>query len=269
MAKMRILSFNVNGIRAVSKKVVYKNKTFLEWLRKDKADILCIQEIKAQEEQITVEFDGYHRYISHAEKKGYSGTMVFSKIKALNVSEGIGINVHDNEGRTLTLEYEDYYLVNVYTPNSQRGLHRLDYRMEWYRAFLSYVKDLEKKKPAIICGDLNVAHKEIDIARPKDNMTTDKKSGNPGFTDQERSSMDKIIESGYIDTFREFNKEGGHYTWWMYMFNAREKNIGWRIDYFLISKTLRLRLKDAFILPDVMGSDHCPVGIELVTKNIT
>jgi len=254
---MKILSWNVNGIRAAVK------KGFVDWFKKEKPDILCIQETKAQKEQIEVRFDGYHRYISHAEKKGYSGTMVFSNVKALSVTEGIGIEEHDNEGRTLTLGFEDYFLLNVYTPNSQRGLHRLDYRMEWDKAFLEYVKKLEKTKPVVFCGDLNVAHKEIDIARPKDNMTTEKRPGNPGFTDKERSSFDNMVDAGFIDTFREFNKEGGNYTWWLYMFNAREKNIGWRIDYFLISKTLRPRLKDAFILPEVMGSDHCPVGIEI------
>jgi len=248
---MKIISWNVNGIRAVLK------KGFLDWFLKEKPDILCIQETKAQKEQIQVTTPGYKQYIFSAEKKGYSGTAVFTKLEPLSIQYGIGLDEHDKEGRVLTLEFDEFFLVNVYTPNSQRGLTRLDYRQEWDKEFLKFLTKLELGKPVVVCGDMNVAHKEIDLARPKDNVK------NAGFTPEERAGFDKYIEAGFVDTFREFNKEPGEYSWWLYMFNARAKNIGWRIDYFLVSKLLRPELKDGFILQDVMGSDHCPVGIEL------
>lgn len=249
---MNLISWNVNGIRAVLK------KGFLEFLKETDPDILCIQETKAHPEQVELDLPQYHIYWNSAEKKGYSGVATFSKEEPLSVARGIGIEKHEKEGRVLTLEYVDYYLVNVYTPNAKRDLLRLDYRAnEWDVDFLQYVRDLEKKKPVIFCGDLNVAHKEIDLANPKRNRR------NAGFTDEERASFDNIINAGFIDTFREFETEGGHYTWWSYLANARARNIGWRIDYFCISSSLRPRLGNACILPDVTGSDHCPVVMEL------
>jgi len=199
----------------------------------------------------------YQHYWNPATRKGYSGTAVFTKIRPLKTTYGIGVEEHDDEGRVITLEFPKYFLVNVYTPNAQRDLARLSYRMQWDRDFLKYLKGLEKRKPVIFCGDLNVAHKEIDLKNPKANRR------NAGFTDEERAGFSNYIEAGFIDTFREFNQGPGHYTWWSYMFHARAKNIGWRIDYFCISPALRPRLKEAFILPEVMGSDHCPVGIVL------
>lgn len=251
MKSVRMLSWNVNGLRAAI------NKGFKRFVEKGNPNILCIQEIKLQEGQVDLHFDGYYDYWSYAERKGYAGTAIFTKIEPIDVSYGIGIAEHDKEGRIITLSFEDYFLVNVYTPNSQRGLTRLQYRQQWDKDFLQYLKRLEKEKPVIFCGDLNVAYKEIDLANPERNRT------NAGFTDEERAGFINIMEAGFIDTFREFHKEPGQYTWWSYMFHAREKNIGWRIDYFCISKILRKRLKDAFILSDVMGSDHCPVGVEI------
>ena len=245
------MSWNVNGFRAVLK------KGFALWFDKEKPDILCIQEIKLQKDQHNLTSEGYKQYWNYAEKKGYSGTAIFTKISPIDVKYGLGKKEHDNEGRVITLEFDGFFLVNVYTPNSQRGLTRLNYRQEWDKDFLLYLKKLENIKPVVACGDFNVAHKEIDLKNPKNNVK------NAGFTPEERTGMDNYINSGFVDTFREFDKKGGNYTWWSYMFGARAKNVGWRIDYFLISKSLRPRLKNAFILPDVMGSDHCPVGIEL------
>ncbi len=251
MKKYKIISWNVNGLRAVLK------KGFDNFLQDEEPDILCIQEIKLQAGQVELNFSEYHDFWNYALKKGYAGTAIFTKAKPLNAYNDMGIIMHDNEGRVIALEYENFFLVNVYTPNSQRGLTRLEYRQVWDKDFLAYMKNLEASKPVIFCGDLNVAHKEIDLARPKDNRH------NAGFTDEEREDFTRIIDAGFIDTFREFNQDGGNYSWWSYMFNARANNVGWRIDYFLISKMLRPSLKDAFILPNVMGSDHCPVGIEI------
>jgi exodeoxyribonuclease-3 len=220
-------------------------------------DILCLQESKAHKEQVSLDLNGYRDFWNPAVKRGYSGTVIFTKHAPLNVTTGMDMPEHDQEGRVITAEFKDYYLVNVYTPNSKRELLRLDYRtQEWDVAFLKYLKQLENRKPVIFCGDLNVAHKEIDIARPKENRR------NAGFTDEERESFSRIIDSGFVDTFREFAEDGGHYSWWSYMGRARERNVGWRIDYWCISETLRPRLKDASILPEVHGSDHCPVVME-------
>ncbi len=218
-----------------------------------------MQETKARPEQVEIELPQYpHQYWNSAEKKGYSGTAVFSKVEPITDLYGMNIEKHDSEGRMITLEFKDFFLTNIYVPNSKRELERLDYRQnEWDRDMLNYIKKLEKTKPVIFCGDLNVAHKEIDLANPKTNRR------NAGFTDEEREGFDRIVESGFIDTFREFEKEGGHYSWWSYMRQAREKNIGWRIDYFCISPTIRPALKKAYILPEVMGSDHAPVVIEI------
>lgn len=252
---MKFISWNVNGIRAVIK------KGFYDFVENYNPDILCLQEIKANKEQVDLKLDSYpYQYWNSAEKKGYSGTSIFSKIKPINEMYGIGIEEHDQEGRVITLEFEDYYLITVYTPNSKRELLRLEYRQRWDSDFLKFVKSLESKKPVIFCGDLNVAHKEIDLKNPKTNHR------NPGFTDEERSSFDNIVNAGFIDTFREFNNDGGHYTWWSYMFQARQKDIGWRIDYFCISESLKSHLKDAYILKDVLGSDHAPVVLEINDK---
>ena len=249
---MKFISWNVNGIRAVLK------KGFTDFLQEQNPDIICLQETKAHKEQVDISLDNYpFDYWNSAVKKGYSGTAIFSKKEPLNIIYGIGIEEHDQEGRVITAEFEDYYLVTVYTPNSKRELLRLEYRQQWDIDFLKFVKELEKKKPVIFCGDLNVAHKEIDLKNPKTNRR------NPGFTDEERASFDNIESAGFIDTFREFNVEGGHYTWWSYMFQARKKDIGWRIDYFCISESLKSQLKDAYILKDVLGSDHAPVVMEL------
>ncbi|MBA2846901.1 exodeoxyribonuclease-3 [Methanococcus maripaludis] len=227
----------------------------MDFLERESPDIMCIQETKVQSGQVQLGLDGYFQYWNYAERKGYSGTAIFTKIKPNNVILGMENSEHNNEGRVITLEFDEYYLVNVYTPNSQRGLTRLEYRQKWDEDFLSYIKTLETKKPVVFCGDLNVAHKEIDLKNPKTNVK------NAGFTPEERSGFDNIVNSGFLDTFREFNKEPDNYSWWSYRFNARAKNIGWRIDYFCISKSLKGNLKDAFIMPEVMGSDHCPVGI--------
>jgi exodeoxyribonuclease-3 len=248
---MKLISWNVNGLRAALK------KNFIQSVKDMKPDILCLQETRVSQHEINVDLDGYQQYFNSAKKRGYSGTAVFSTTPPESVSYGLGMDEHDSEGRVITLEFQDFQLVNVYTPNAQHELLRLDYRQKWDVDFHSFIKELEHKKPVIFCGDLNVAHKEIDLKNPKSNQH------NPGFTIEERHGLDRYIESGFIDTFREFNQEPDNYTWWSYRFNARAKNIGWRIDYFCISTALRPRLKDAFILKDVMDSDHCPVGIIL------
>ena len=250
---MKIISWNVNGIRAVIK------KGFYDFIDEYKPDILCLQETKAHPEQVDIKLNQYpYQFWNSAEKKGYSGTAIFSKKEPLSVKNNIGIEKHDNEGRVIAVEFEDYFLVTVYTPNSKRELLRLEYRaQEWDVDFLKYLKKLEEEKPVIFCGDLNVAHKEIDLKNPKTNKR------NAGFTDEERSGFDNYIASGFIDTFREFEKGEGHYTWWSYMFNSRAKNVGWRIDYFCISQILRSKLAKSYILKDVMGSDHAPVAIEI------
>lgn len=249
---MKLISWNVNGLRAVYK------KGFEDFFKSIDADIFCIQETKMQEGQFEFELLGYNIYMNSAVKKGYSGTAVFTKLEPLNVTYGIGIEEHDQEGRVITLEFDKFFLVDVYTPNSQRELTRLEYRMKWEDDFRKYLKNLEKTKPIIMCGDLNVAHNEIDLKNPKQNRK------NAGFTDEERSKMTKLLEAGFIDTYRLLypNQENA-YTWWSYMANAREKNIGWRIDYFIISDILKEKVKDAKIYPDIMGSDHCPVGLEI------
>lgn len=246
---MKLLSWNVNGIRAILK------KGFLDFVAKHDPDILCIQEIKARPEQVELAHPSYEAFWNAAVRPGYSGTLTLSKGAPLHVSYGIGAPEHDQEGRVITTEFLKFYLVNVYTPNAGDELQRLAYRQVWDRAFLSYLKTLETKKPIIVCGDLNVAHEEIDLARPKENR------GSAGFTDEERAGIRNLLGSGLLDTFREFHKEGGQYTWWTYRAGARERNVGWRIDYFCLSKQLRPLLQDAFIHPEVMGSDHCPVGI--------
>lgn len=248
---MKFISWNVNGIRAVIK------KGFYDFMDEYNPDIICIQETKAHKEQVDLKLPNYpYQYWNSAVKKGYSSTAIFSKKEPLNIINDMGIEEHDQEGRIITLEFEKYYLVTVYTPNSKRELLRLDYRKIWDKDFLAYMKKLEKVKPVIFCGDLNVAHTEIDLKNPKTNHF------NPGFTDEERSGFTNIVNNGFIDTFREFNKEGGHYTWWSYMFQARVKDIGWRIDYFCISESLKSKLKDSYILKDVMGSDHAPIVME-------
>lgn len=248
---MKLVSWNVNGLRAALK------NNFLEKFTSMGPDIMCLQETRVSPHEINIALNGYLMFWNTAQKRGYSGTAVFSRLKPLNVSYGMGIDEHDTEGRIITLEFLDYHLVNVYTPNAQHELVRLDYRQRWDADFLSFIKALERSKPVIFCGDLNVAHKEIDLKNPKSNER------NPGFTLEERAGFDRYIDSGFIDTFREFNTDPGNYTWWSYRFNARAKNIGWRIDYFCISPLLQPRLKDAFILKDIYGSDHCPVGIIL------
>ena len=248
---MKLISWNVNGLRACV------TKGFLEYFQEADADIFCIQESKLHEGQIDLELQGYHQYWNYAERKGYSGTAVFTRKVPLTVTYGIGIEEFDHEGRMITLEYEDFYLVTVYTPNSQEGLVRLDYRMEWEEKFRAYLKELEEKKPVVVCGDLNVAHQEIDIKNPKTNRK------NAGFTDQERDKFSCLLEAGFIDTYRYLYPEKVEYSWWSYRFKAREKNAGWRLDYFLISPVLKERLKDAKIHTSVMGSDHCPVELDL------
>ncbi|NBK92273.1 exodeoxyribonuclease III [bacterium 1XD21-13] len=249
---MKLISWNVNGLRACV------GKNFMEDFKKLDADIFCLQETKLQEGQIELDLPGYYQYWNYAEKKGYSGTAVFTRTKPLSVSYGIGVEEHDHEGRVITLEFEDFYLVTVYTPNSQDGLARLDYRMKWEDNFLHYIKGLDEKKPVIYCGDLNVAHKEIDLKNPKTNRK------NAGFTDEERSKMTHVLESGFVDSFRYFYPDmEGIYSWWSYRFRAREKNAGWRIDYFIVSERLTKRLEDAKIHTDIFGSDHCPVELLL------
>ena len=248
---MKLISWNVNGIRAILK------KGFVQTLGELDADIVCLQEVKANPEQVALEIKDYRHFWNPAERRGYSGTVILTRVEALKVTPGIGVAQHDSEGRVMTAEFGDFFLVNVYTPNSQRALTRLDYRVQWDKDFLKYLKKLEKKKPVIFCGDLNVAHTEIDLANPKANVK------NHGFTPKERAGFTSLVKAGFIDTFREFNQEGGHYTWWSQMNNARARNVGWRIDYFCISSSLRPRLQAAFILSEVMGSDHCPVGMLL------
>ncbi len=249
---MKLISWNVNGLRAIC------NKGFKEIFESFGADIFCLQETKLQEGQIDLEFEGYKSYFNYAERKGYSGTAIYTKIKPIKVYYGIGVEEHDKEGRVITLEFEKFYFVVCYTPNSGRELARLEYREEWEDSFREYLKELDNVKPVILCGDLNVAHKEIDLKNPKTNRHS------AGFTDEERNKMTMLLESGFTDTFRHIypTKENA-YTWWSYMFHAREKNVGWRIDYFIISDRIKNNLKDAYIYNEIMGSDHCPVGIDI------
>lgn len=250
---MKLLSWNVNGLRAVLK------KGFLDIMSEAAPDVLCLQETKCQPADVAhVEWpEGYTAHFSAAVKKGYSGTGIITRETPIDITEGIGIEEHDQEGRTQTVELKDYYLVNVYVPNAQNELRRLDYRQRWDVDFCAYLKKLEKRKPVIFCGDLNVAHKEIDLARPKPNV------GNPGFTVEERAGFDRFVDAGFVDTFREFEKGPDHYSWWTYRAGARGRNIGWRIDYFMASQQLLPRLQSAWINPEIMGSDHCPVGLEI------
>ena len=250
--KLKFVSWNVNGIRACVQ------KGFLDSFKEMDADIFCLQETKMQAGQLELELPGYYQYWNYAVKKGYSGTAIFTKKEPLSVAYGIGIEEHDQEGRVITLEFDDFYFITVYTPNSQNELARLPYRMTWEDAFLAYLKKLEEKKPVIFCGDFNVAHKEIDLKNPKTNRK------NAGFTDEEREKFSVLLENGFIDTYRYFYPEQeGIYSWWSYRFKAREKNAGWRIDYFVVSECLKERLVDAKIHTEVMGSDHCPVELEI------
>ena len=249
---MKLISWNVNGLRAVIK------KGFFDFFKEIDSDIFCIQETKMQKEQADFDFPGYYEYWNSAEKKGYSGTLILTKQKPLNVTYGIGIEEHDKEGRVITLEFDKFYMVNCYTPNSKRELERLNYRQVWEDDFRNYLTQLDKNKPVILCGDLNVAHKEIDLKNPKTNR------GNAGFTDEERNKMTELLNSNFIDTFRYlYPNEKNSYTWWSYMGRAREKNIGWRIDYFITSKALEKRIIDSKIYSTVMGSDHCPIELEI------
>ncbi|MDX9917367.1 MAG: exodeoxyribonuclease III [Gudongella sp.] len=249
---MRMISWNVNGIRANLK------KGFMDYFNQLDADIFCLQETKMQIGQVEIELEGYYQYWNEAEKKGYSGTAIFTKVKPISDTYGMGIEEHDKEGRIITLEYDNFYLVNVYTPNSKSELERLDYRMVWEDDFRKYLKDLETKKPVIVCGDLNVAHKEIDLKNPSTNRRS------AGFTDEERNKMTELLDCGFIDTFRHFYPEmEDAYTWWSYITRARDRNVGWRIDYFLVSQGLKNKLEDARIHSEIMGSDHCPVELEL------
>lgn len=250
---MKFISWNVNGIRACI------TKGFLDYFKEVDADIFCLQETKLQEGQIDLNLEGYYEYWNYAQKKGYSGTAIFTKKKPISVAYGIDIEEHDNEGRVITLEFEDFYFITVYTPNSQSELKRLDYRMKWEDDFREYLKKLDSIKPVIVCGDLNVAHKEIDLKNPKTNRK------NAGFTDEEREKLTILLDNGFIDTYRHFNPDKeGIYSWWSYRFNARKNNSGWRIDYFLASEKLKDRLVSADIHTEILGSDHCPV--ELVLK---
>jgi exodeoxyribonuclease-3 len=249
---MKLISWNVNGLRAVLK------KNFLEFLDAERPDVLCLQEIKCSPDDLEQIWPlHYSTFWNSAQRKGYSGTALFVKKAPAKVSNGVDILEHDGEGRVQTAEFDDFFLVNVYVPNSKRDLSRLTYRQKWDRDFLAYLKGLEKKKPVVFCGDLNVAHTEIDLANPKANVH------NHGFTPEERAGFTAFVNAGFLDTFREFEKGGGHYTWWSVFGGARSRNVGWRLDYFLISKSLRPRLKTAFIHNKVLGSDHCPVGIEI------
>ena len=249
---MKFISWNVNGIRACVQ------KGFLDFFKETDADIFCIQETKMQEGQLELDLPGYHQYWNSAVRKGYSGTAVFTKKEPIQVSRGIGIEEHDQEWRVITLEFEDFYFITVYTPNSQNELARLDYRMQWEKDFLAYLKKLEETKPVVFCGDLNVAAEEIDLKNPKTNRK------NAGFTDEERDKFRTLKAAGFIDTFRHFYPDQeGIYSWWSYRFSARKKNAGWRIDYFLVSECLKDRLQDAKILTDIMGSDHCPVELDM------
>ena len=249
---MKLVSWNVNGIRAVL------TKGFEDFFKNVNADIFCIQETKCQEGQVELEFEGYQSFWNSAEKKGYSGTAIFTKIKPLSVKFGIGIEEHDKEGRVITLEFKDFYMVNIYTPNSKRELERLDYRQIWEDEIRKYLLKLNKTKPVIMCGDLNVAHKEIDLKNPKTN------THNAGFTIEERNKMTELLNSGFIDTFRYlYPDKTDCYTWWSYMRKAREKNVGWRIDYFIVSDSIKDKIKEANIYQEITGSDHCPIGLEI------
>jgi exodeoxyribonuclease-3 len=249
---VKLISWNVNGLRAALR------KGFLDYLAREKPDILCLQETRCGPNEVEHLWpSSYTTYWNMAEKRGYSGTAIFTKTRPIEISRGMGRPEHDGEGRVLTAEFNGFFLVNVYVPNSQRELTRLPYRQRWDRALLRYLRKLERQKPVVWCGDLNVAHEELDLANPKANVR------NHGFTREERSGFGAFVRAGFLDTFREFHTDGGHYTWWSQMPGVRQRNIGWRIDYFLISKSLRPQLKRAFIRPEVMGSDHCPVGIEL------
>ena len=249
---MKLISWNVNGLRACVK------KGFEDYFTKEDADIFCLQETKLQEGQIDFQPEGYHCYWNYALKKGYSGTAVFSKKEPISVSYGIGIEEHDQEGRVITLEFDEFYFVTVYTPNSQNELARLPYRMKWEDDFLAYINSLDEKKPVVFCGDLNVAHKEIDLKNPKTNRK------NAGFTDEEREKMTTLLSSGYVDSFRHFYPDAeGIYSWWSYRFKAREKNAGWRIDYFIVSERIKDKMIDAAIRTTIEGSDHCPVVLEI------
>ena len=249
---MKLISWNVNGIRACI------NKGFKDFFNKIDADIFCIQETKCQKDQIDLEFEGYTSYWNSAEKKGYSGTAIFTKQKPISVTYGIGIEEHDKEGRVITLEFEKFYMINIYTPNSKRELERLEYRQIWEDEIRKYMLKLNKNKPVIMCGDLNVAHKEIDLKNPKTNRH------NAGFTDEERNKMTELLDAGFVDTFRVLypDKENA-YSWWSYMGHAREKNVGWRIDYFIVSKSIENCIKEAKIHSEILGSDHCPVELEI------
>ena len=248
---MKLMSWNVNGIRACL------NKGFSDFFKEVNADIFCLQETKCQPEQINLEFEGYTSYWNSAERKGYSGTAIFTKKQPVNVTYGIGIEEHDKEGRIITLEFENFYLVTNYTPNAKRELERLDYRMVWEDEIRKYLLELNKKKPVIMCGDLNVAHEEIDLKNPKTNK------GNAGFTNEEREKMTELLNAGFIDSYRYLYPEKIEYSWWSYMGHAREKNVGWRIDYFIVSNDFRENIKDATIYTEILGSDHCPVGLEI------
>ena len=249
---MKLISWNVNGLRAAI------GKGFMDTFAQLDADAFCLNETKLQPGQIELDLPGYHQYWNSAEKKGYSGVAVFTRQEPLSVRYGIGVDEFDHEGRVLTLEMPQFYLVSCYTPNSQDGLKRLEYRMRWEDAFLSYLKSLEREKPVVLCGDLNVAHQEIDIKNPKSNRM------NAGFTDQEREKMTRLLNAGFVDTFRALHPdETGAYSWWSYRFHARENNAGWRIDYFIVSNALKDKLQDSVIYPEIMGSDHCPVGLML------
>ena len=249
---MKLISWNVNGLRAIYK------KGFLDFFNEINADIFCIQETKMQEGQIELELSGYEQYYNYAERKGYSGTAIFTKIKPEKVTYGIGIEEHDKEGRVITLEFTKFYFITCYTPNSGRELARLEYRMTWEDAFKEYLKNLDKNKPIIVCGDLNVAHKEIDLKNPKTNRK------NAGFTDEEREKMTQLQNAGFTDTYRKlYPDQEGAYTWWSYMGKAREKNVGWRIDYFLTSERINSKIKETPIYSQIMGSDHCPIGLEI------
>ena len=250
---MKLISWNVNGLRAVVK------KGFVDIFDEIDADVFCLQETKLQEGQIDLELPGYHQYWNYAVKKGYSGTAIFSKQEAISVFYGIGIEEHDQEGRVITVEYDSFYLVNCYTPNAQAELKRIEYRLAWEEDFLAYLKQLEESKPVVLCGDLNVAHENIDLK----NWKTNRK--NPGFSDQEREAFSYLLSKGFVDSFRYFYPDlEGAYSWWSYRFNARKNNAGWRIDYFCVSEALALAMEEAFILKDVYGSDHCPVGLSLI-----
>ena len=249
---MKLISWNVNGLRACV------GKGFLDYFNEQQADIFCLQETKLQEGQIDLELEGYYKYWNYAEKKGYSGTAIFTKTEPLSVKYGLGIEEHDKEGRVITLEFENFYMVTVYTPNSQEKLARLDYRMKWEDEFKKFLLKLDKKKPVIVCGDLNVAHKEIDLKNPKTNRK------NAGFSDEEREKMTSLLASGFVDSFRYFYPDkSGIYSWWSYRFNSRANNAGWRIDYFLVSERIKDKMKDAEIHTEILGSDHCPVVLKI------